>query len=49
VKFSGRIGKKALKRGSYRLVVTAIDSAGNKSKAKRLSFRVVKPKRKRHR
>jgi hypothetical protein len=49
VKFSGRIGKKALKRGSYRLVVTAIDSAGNKSKAKRLSFRVVKPTRKRHR
>jgi virginiamycin B lyase len=46
VKFTGRIGKKALKRGSYRLVVTAIDSAGNKSKAKRLAFRVVKPKRK---
>jgi streptogramin lyase len=49
VKFSGRIGKKALKRGSYRLVVTATDAAGNKSKAKRLSFRVVKPKRKRTR
>jgi hypothetical protein len=48
VKFSGRIGKKALKRGSYRLVVTATDAAGNKSKAKSLSFRVVKPaKRKR--
>jgi virginiamycin B lyase len=49
VKFSGRIGRKALKRGRYRLVVTATDTAGNKSKAKRLSFRVVKPKRKRHR
>jgi streptogramin lyase len=47
VKFTGRIGRKALKVGSYRLVITAIDPAGNKSKAKTLSFRVVKPPRKR--
>jgi hypothetical protein len=42
VKFSGRIGKKALKRGSYRLTIVATDAAGNKSKAKRLSFKVVR-------
>jgi streptogramin lyase len=48
VKFTGRIGRKALKVGRYRLTITATDTAGNKSKAKRLSFRVVKPpKRKR--
>jgi hypothetical protein len=46
VKFTGRIGKKALKRGSYRLVVRATDAAGNKSKARSLSFRVVKPPKK---
>ncbi len=46
VKFTGRIGKKALKRGSYRLVVRATDAAGNKSKARTLSFKVVKPPKK---
>jgi virginiamycin B lyase len=46
VKFSGRIGHKALKPGSYRLTIVATDAAGNKSKAKRIDFRVVKPKRK---
>ena len=46
VKFSGRIGKKALKRGSYRLVVQGTDAAGNKSKRRTLSFKVVKPKKK---
>jgi hypothetical protein len=43
VKFSGRIGSKALKRGKYRLTITATDPAGNKSKPKRLKFRIVKP------
>jgi hypothetical protein len=43
VKFSGRLGRKALKRGSYRLTIVATDAAGNKSKAKRLKFRIVKP------
>jgi virginiamycin B lyase len=49
VKFTGRIGTKALKVGRYRLVITATDTAGNKSKAKNLSFRVVKPPSKRAR
>jgi hypothetical protein len=43
VKFTGRIGRKALKRGSYQLTITATDAAGNKSKPKRLRFRIVKP------
>jgi hypothetical protein len=43
VKFSGRIAKKALKSGSYRLTIVATDGAGNRSKAKRLKFRIVKP------
>jgi hypothetical protein len=40
--FSGRIGRKALKVGKYRATLRAIDAAGNRSSAKRLSFRVVK-------
>jgi hypothetical protein len=40
-KFSGRIGKRALKRGRYRATLIATDAAGNRSKAKRLTFRVV--------
>jgi streptogramin lyase len=47
VKFTGRIGRKALKVGKYRLTIVATDAAGNKSKAKRLNFRVVKPPHKR--
>jgi streptogramin lyase len=43
VKFTGRIGKKALRRGGYRLTVLATDAAGNKSKPRTLSFKVVKP------
>jgi hypothetical protein len=43
VKFSGRIAKKALKRGAYRLTIVATDASGNKSKAKRLKFKIVKP------
>jgi hypothetical protein len=42
VKFSGRIAKKALKRGSYRVTIVATDAAGNKSKAKRLNFKIVR-------
>jgi hypothetical protein len=41
LKFSGRIGRRALKRGRYRAVITATDAAGNRSAAKRVSFRVV--------
>jgi hypothetical protein len=41
IKFSGRIGSKALKPGRYRAVLAAIDAAGNRSSASRVSFRVV--------
>jgi hypothetical protein len=42
VKFTGRIGRRALKRGSYQLTMVATDAAGNKSKPKRLRFKVVR-------
>src|SRR4051794_12046485 len=41
LKFSGRIGKRALKSGRYVAVLTATDAAGNRSAAKRVAFRVV--------
>jgi len=40
--FSGRVRRKALRRGKYRLVVTAVDAAGNRATAKRKRFRIVK-------
>ena len=42
VKFTGRLGRKALAVGSYRAVIGATDAAGNKAKTKTLSFRIVK-------
>jgi hypothetical protein len=39
--FSGRIGRKALKRGRYSAAITATDAAGNRSAPRRVSFRVV--------
>jgi hypothetical protein len=42
-KFSGRIGRRALKPGRYRATLTATDPAGNESAPKRLGFRVVRP------
>jgi hypothetical protein len=42
VKFTGRLGRKPLPAGSYRAVVGATDAAGNKAKAKTLSFKIVK-------
>jgi hypothetical protein len=41
VKFSGRIGRRALKRGRYRAVIVATDAAGNRSAPRRVKFRVV--------
>ena len=41
VAFSGRIGKKKLAKGRYRITATATDSAGNKAKKRTVSFRVV--------
>jgi hypothetical protein len=40
--FSGRIGRKALKPGSYRASLAATDAAGNPSKPKRLNLKVVR-------
>lgn len=40
--FSGRIGKKALKPGSYRLTITVIDAAGNVSKPVVKRFKIVR-------
>lgn len=40
--FSGRIGRKALKPGTYRALLGAADQAGNKAATRRLKFRVVR-------
>lgn len=43
VAFSGRIGKRALTKGAYRVSVTATDAAGNRTaKAATRTFEVVK-------
>ncbi|MEA2440929.1 MAG: large repetitive protein [Thermoleophilaceae bacterium] len=41
-KFTGRLRNRKLKPGSYRLVAVATDSAGNRSPAKRRTFRIVR-------
>ncbi len=43
VRFSGRIGRRALRPGRYRAVITATDAAGNRSTPKRARFRVGTP------
>jgi 6-phosphogluconolactonase (cycloisomerase 2 family) len=44
VRFSGRIGNgRPLSAGRYRVVLTATDSSGNRSKQKRKGFRIVRP------
>ena len=42
VKFTGRLGKRALKPGTYRATLVATAPDGRKSKAVRLTFRVVR-------
>jgi uncharacterized delta-60 repeat protein len=41
-RFSGRLRKRKLASGRYRLVAVATDSAGNRSAAKRRTFRIVR-------
>ena len=41
VRFSGRLGGKALRAGRYRAVAIATDASGNRSRPIRASFRVV--------
>jgi hypothetical protein len=42
VKFSGRIGRKALSRGRHQAEIVATDAAGNRSRPKRLAFTIVR-------
>jgi TolB protein len=42
VKFTGRVGKKRLRPGTYRATLVATDPSGNRSKPKRLRFKVVR-------
>lgn len=42
IKFTGRVRRKALKRGSYRASITVTDAAKNRAKARNASFRIVK-------
>jgi hypothetical protein len=38
--FTGKLGKRTLKRGRYRATLIAIDAAGNRSAPKRIAFRI---------
>jgi hypothetical protein len=42
VRFTGRLRNRRLKVGRYRMVATAVDPAGNKSKAVRHTFRIIR-------
>ena len=42
LRFSGRIGGRALHPGRHRMLVTATDAAGNRSRTVRLRFRIVR-------
>jgi hypothetical protein len=42
VALSGRIGKRRMKPGRYRLTLRARDAAGNSSQAVRLRLRILK-------
>ena len=42
VAFSGRIGRRSLRPGAYRLLVTATDAAGNRATARPRAFRVLR-------
>jgi hypothetical protein len=42
VAFSGKLGRKALRRGRYRFSMRVTDGAGNRSARKRIGFRIVR-------
>jgi hypothetical protein len=42
VRFSGRLGSRALKPGRYRAILVATDASGNRSAARRVAFRVIR-------
>ena len=41
IRFSGRIGKRALRPGTYRAVISATDTAANRSAPHRARLRIV--------
>ena len=43
IAFSGRIGRTALRIGGYRASVTAVDAARNVSRARTVTFDIVRP------
>lgn len=45
VRFGGRVGKRALPAGRYRLTIVARDAAGNASRPVRRTLRIVSPRR----
>ena len=42
IRFTGRIGRRALRAGRYRAVITATDAAGNRSAPSLTRFRIVR-------
>jgi uncharacterized delta-60 repeat protein len=42
IAFSGRIGGRALRRGAHRLLISAIDAAGNRATSRARGFRIVR-------
>jgi uncharacterized delta-60 repeat protein len=42
IRWNGRVGRKALKPGAYRLAIVALDAAGNRSETKLVGFTVVR-------
>lgn len=41
IRFTGRLGRRALKPGRYRAVISATDAAGNRSSLSRTAFRIA--------
>ena len=46
--FSGKIGRRSLRRGEYTAVLLVTDQAGNRSLPVLIEFRVLRPKQRRH-
>jgi Tol biopolymer transport system component len=44
VRFSGRLGRRPLRRGGYLAVLTAVDEAGNRSLPRRVRMTIVRPR-----
>jgi hypothetical protein len=42
IPITGKVGRRALRPGAYRLSVTAVDAAGNRSAVRRVNFTIVR-------